>query len=201
MILNPVIYKCPYCNKLYDYIELISGNTFGAVSYSDGFIMAPMLPNIIRITKCINCNSFFWLNDFNLYTAGTLNSALQQLPELTIYDYMEYLDNNYQIDLTDELYIRNQIRFNFNHSIKLQSDEFALVLAERNLMALLDIYLYKLDTVSFLNIGEIYRNLGQFEKAIEYFNKYLKNAKKEEHEVLSKLLNLSKQKIKDVVII
>ena len=43
---TPTIIKCPSCKRLQKRMTLRSGNTFGAIFYSDGTRDAPMLPEI-----------------------------------------------------------------------------------------------------------------------------------------------------------
>lgn len=41
----------------------MSGNTFGAQLWSDGYMHAPMLPESVRVTRCPNCGITYWLAD------------------------------------------------------------------------------------------------------------------------------------------
>lgn len=41
----------------------MSGNTFGAQLWSDGYRHAPMLPESVRVTRCPNCGNTYWLED------------------------------------------------------------------------------------------------------------------------------------------
>lgn len=45
-------YKCPNCGAYLYTHTLLSGNTFGAREYSDGKMVAPMLPECPNLTKC-----------------------------------------------------------------------------------------------------------------------------------------------------
>lgn len=56
------IYQCPNCDKLMSQWSILSGNTFGATLYSDGKMIAPMLSELPRISKCKKCGFFTWLN-------------------------------------------------------------------------------------------------------------------------------------------
>jgi len=60
-----LVYKCPSCGNLAQKGSINSGNTFGAVFYSDGRLDAPMLPEFPAITKCKKCSGFYWLEDEN----------------------------------------------------------------------------------------------------------------------------------------
>ena len=49
---NAEIVKCPYCGTKKELINLVSGNTFGAVYWSDNKRIAPMLPQASPVQKC-----------------------------------------------------------------------------------------------------------------------------------------------------
>ena len=49
--------KCPFCGTKKELMTLVSGNTFGAVYWSDNKRIAPMLPTVSPVQKCSNCGS------------------------------------------------------------------------------------------------------------------------------------------------
>src|SRR3954447_12789981 len=57
------ILACPICGAFAKTLTLISGNTFGAVHFTDGSMIAMSLPDVPRITRCKNCGSLYWLDD------------------------------------------------------------------------------------------------------------------------------------------
>jgi len=57
------IIACPRCGGLAKRPTLISGNTFGAIFWTDGKMLAPMLPHLPAITRCAQCQQFYWLDD------------------------------------------------------------------------------------------------------------------------------------------
>ena len=57
------VIACPYCSELVVRGTLKSGNTFGAVVWTDGRRVAPMLPDQPFITRCLGCEKIFWLED------------------------------------------------------------------------------------------------------------------------------------------
>ena len=64
MILGPcVVIKCPHCSELHKYRTLSSGNTFGAVLWSDGKFYADMLPEPPSVVCCESCGGVYWLKD------------------------------------------------------------------------------------------------------------------------------------------
>lgn len=56
-----VIIACPYCAKHARVFQLLSGNTFGAVTWTDGWMDAPMMPRTPRITRCTGCSKIYWV--------------------------------------------------------------------------------------------------------------------------------------------
>lgn len=57
------IRECPSCAKPVEQPTLGSGNTFGARQWSDGFLDAPMLPELPRLAKCPHCAALFWVEE------------------------------------------------------------------------------------------------------------------------------------------
>lgn len=62
MTLAPdLVIACPHCIAPARVAQIESGNTFGAVTWSDGWQDAPMLPRPPRITRCEACGQAYWL--------------------------------------------------------------------------------------------------------------------------------------------
>lgn len=57
------IRECPACAKPVEQPTLGSGNTFGARQWSDGFLDAPMMPELPRLAKCPHCTALFWVEE------------------------------------------------------------------------------------------------------------------------------------------
>lgn len=56
-----LIITCPYCDAPSRVFQLISGNTFGAITWTDGWMDAPMMPRTPRITRCAQCRKIYWV--------------------------------------------------------------------------------------------------------------------------------------------
>jgi hypothetical protein len=54
------VIRCPLCEQLGKYSSIASGNTFGAVYYTDGKRVAPMLPTTPMVMRCSSCWGCFW---------------------------------------------------------------------------------------------------------------------------------------------
>ena len=54
-----ILVKCPYCGTKKELMTLVSGNTFGAVYWSDNKQIAPMLPSASPVQKCPHCGKYY----------------------------------------------------------------------------------------------------------------------------------------------
>lgn len=57
------VVACPTCGMLERRRTLISGNTLGARVWSDGKVVAPMLPKNPDVVLCHGCGECYWLAD------------------------------------------------------------------------------------------------------------------------------------------
>lgn len=69
-----LIAQCPECGHEKSLVSLISGNTIGAVQWSDTYRYAPMLPQVSAIQKCPECRAYFFMNDIETRYADEDNS-------------------------------------------------------------------------------------------------------------------------------
>ena len=60
------IYRCPNCSALARQSSISSGNTFGAVYWSDAKREAPMLPESPALVACPNCGTYLWIKSLEL---------------------------------------------------------------------------------------------------------------------------------------
>lgn len=74
-----IIRKCAACGKRLAEGTMLSGNTYGARYWTDGRMIAPMLPDALWLVKCGHCDALGWLED------------LERLGELA-YDHAEAAD-------------------------------------------------------------------------------------------------------------
>jgi hypothetical protein len=56
-----LVIACPYCAAAARVFQLFSGNTFGAITWTDGWMDAPMQPKAPRITRCHSCKKIYWV--------------------------------------------------------------------------------------------------------------------------------------------
>ena len=63
MLPGPDMYKhCSSCHQLIIEETLMSGNTFGAIYWSDGKREAPMLPKTPWLITCPHCKALLWID-------------------------------------------------------------------------------------------------------------------------------------------
>jgi len=174
MIPGPnLIYKCPQCGRKVSRVSIVSGNTIGATMYSDGKMIAPMLPDFPYIIKCKDCDAFYRLNDENkigeferwgdknmfntrdLYWAGFLS----------LDEYIEAIDLKIYNSVSEEQYLRRGLWWAFNDKyregadVALNDEDRAVY--ESNCARLIEI-LDKDKIDERIMCAELYRNLGKY---------------------------------------
>lgn len=60
------VYRCPNCSALAKQGSISSGNTFGAVYWSDAKCEARMLPESPALVACPNCGTYLWKKSLEL---------------------------------------------------------------------------------------------------------------------------------------
>jgi len=173
-----IIYKCPKCGSFLKNKSLMSGNTIGACHYSDGKVIAMMMPEYPYITKCEKCKKIFWLEEeFEVGTCNAWDESDSQYANvsyanfLSIEEYFEALELDGIIrKKKDELYIRQRIWWSYNDRVRMKGKKMFInvddqILWKSNLERILEI-LNKKDINHLIMTAEIYRNLGDFEKCM-----------------------------------
>ncbi len=59
----PTLVSCPKCSQHFTLYTAVSGNTFGATYWTDGWIAAPMLPPDRDVVVCPYCQQPVWAQD------------------------------------------------------------------------------------------------------------------------------------------
>jgi len=60
-----MIKKCSACSGLIKEVTMTSGNTFGAIFWTDGKREAPMLPEEPWLVKCPHCDGVVWIDELD----------------------------------------------------------------------------------------------------------------------------------------
>jgi len=56
-----LIIACPHCNAPARVFQLFGGNVLEAITWTDGWMDAPLMPRPPRITRCKGCSQFYWV--------------------------------------------------------------------------------------------------------------------------------------------
>ncbi len=171
------IYKCLNCNSYLRKGSLSSGNTIGAKLYSDGYSIAPMLPEFPKITICNNCGHIFWLTKICFVdTVGFGENKYEEADEarfLNIKEYFKALDNKLYSSDDDELFLRLRIWWSFNDRVRSNREIFENEeeknLWRSNAVRLIEM-LHDEDNSDIIMKAELYRNMGEFEKCLNTLN-------------------------------
>jgi hypothetical protein len=176
------IYKCPKCNNLIVRETLGSGNTFGAVRYSDGKTIAPMLPEYPDLTKCKKCNQILWLSKMKEVASCIFYIVRHEWPDaqfakfLSIGDYVRALKLGIATDKDDELFICMHIWWAYNDRIRDGKKVFVHKNDEarwkENIIRLKNLLDYNKIEDKLL-LAEVHRNEGDY-KACMYVLKTIK---------------------------
>src|SRR6266540_2999338 len=64
MVLAPdLVIACPHCRALARLFQFASGDSFGAITWTDGWQDVPLLPRPPRITRCHSCGKVYWTGE------------------------------------------------------------------------------------------------------------------------------------------
>jgi hypothetical protein len=108
------ILACPICGAFAKTFTLISGNTFGAIQFTDGSMIAMSLPDVPRITKCKKCGTIYWLDDENSVwdpwggapVDPEIRDRAERVEPPTADDFAEALTAGLADDVEKETYLR-----------------------------------------------------------------------------------------------
>ncbi len=152
--------------------SLLSGNTCGAVLWSDGRMQAPGLPNAPQITRCSRCSVFFWVSKAQEFTGKEPRWIFWKKPEvvraLASAEYLEALESGAASTREEEFYLRIHAWHGWNDSFRRTPDSSPAVCLDprrtANLQALSAIL--SLDDPNHLLMkAEIARELGDMAEA------------------------------------
>ena len=176
------IYKCPKCLSFLMKGSSASGNTFGSTLYSDGKMIAPMLPEFPNLTKCQKCDTILWLSDME--EVGTCDLWDKKCkPEwenavrvefLDVNDLSRFLElDNVKNNNEKEKIVRQRIWWAFNDRVREGKEIFVQkadeVLWEQNTRRLIEL-LDAADVDQIIMTAELRRNLGEFDACMELIN-------------------------------
>jgi tetratricopeptide (TPR) repeat protein len=172
------IIQCPYCENQFRQRTLMSGNTFGATFWTDGKREAPMLPDSVIVSFCEECGRYFWVEDAEQIDEVQPDAEeypdAELLKELTLEQYIEAFEKMEIKNDEDILFLLRQIWWKYNDYYRNDEQEEIKQSIEKRIPGLLEKLMDYLDENNDDHLilkGELLRELGRFEKAIEILNK------------------------------
>ena len=168
------IRECPACQKPVEQLVLNSGNTFGTVQWSDGFLDAPMLPEFPRLGRCPHCAALFWVPEAKLLgecrpgdTASSQWPGAKTVEGPTAEEFLMAIPRC-DGDADKELFVRLRSWWRSNdRSRKGGADAPPFSEAERGNLAALAAALDDADPQHILMRAEIARELGRFDQCLK----------------------------------
>ncbi len=162
MLLGTKKVHCPACNKELNETVMISGNTFGAAFYTDGYVDAPMLYPTSMLAECPFCSVVSWRDDFqgdqevlDLEQDGKY-VGMPSVEEKLLF---AALNANHE----KEIWLRQEIWHDLNHPRRNDDEIIPYTEVETaNMQRLLELFANKADGNQeiYLMMAELNRNLG-----------------------------------------
>lgn len=156
---NDLILICPMCGAPKKVMSLLSGNTFGAVCWSDGYCYSPLLLRNTPVQRCKECGRYFWIREDerpiyadtsecepSLLSSGEWMEALRQFKE----------EESFTAE--QERIIRLNLLWTLNHVDSSEKDPDMFRNNNRELLRLL----CPLQKEDILLCAELYRENGNF---------------------------------------
>lgn len=196
------VLQCPNSSQVIRQKVLNSGNSVGAINWSDGYTYLPMLPQVPAITRC-GQGPYFWIAEAKVLGEITqeakIPEAWKKAPEVRILstsEYLEALSQKIAKNPQQERYLRIKTWWSSNDAVRNSKSKnpfnpFQNASPEReNLETLLQM-LDTSDPDQLLMKAEALRELGRFAEALEVLKTPLD---KEYQEPQKKLIKLAKKK-------
>ena len=197
-----IIRECPKCKTHLEQHSTMSGNTIGARLWTDGKMVAPMLPDRPWLLKCPKCQSVFWIDDAKELGRQYPWDKDKKWPKAvepvfpTEKDYLNVVQDDKLSD-KKELYARRRAWWLANDTVRTNTDAtitFSRAQADnlQKLAALLD----EQDSDQRIMKAELFRELGQFDACIKLLSFPFKNERRAE--VAAFIRQLAEQKVQAV---
>jgi hypothetical protein len=199
MLLGPgEIINCPSCKETFLKQDLISGNTFGGIYFSDGKNHFPMLPDLPQFACCETCHAFFWLKDVP-YKELPRSYGSEEIPagedipyiqQPSAEEFAEAITLKCYRNPEEEEYLRRHLWWELNNKFRggRKGEMADQTLFVENLKALIRLK-QSAEPQDLLMLAEMHRELGLFDEALEL----LKNVKEDR---LKSIVRQFREKIK-----
>jgi hypothetical protein len=183
----PEVVTCPACGAKHFRETMISGNTFGAKYYSDGKMVAPMLPEYPIVTRCHSCSALFKIKkeliSGNIMDHSHVKDGHPFVEFLAVDDYFQAIEGGLcnsgpkgsEEFNHDVLMLRLMLWRTFNDIFRSPGDSPEAIADPRyqeNCRAILSAIPEDEDSDSdILTLAEIHRNIGEFDECIRVLGK------------------------------
>jgi hypothetical protein len=186
---HPLIVRCPACGQEHRQTNLLSGNTFGGMFWSDGSSFAPMMPDTPYFSVCSTCGHFFCVKRCEQFESD--DESVYELPSL------EHPGRNALSDAlsrklfegkNEEIYLRTRFWWSMNKRPFQQEDTTGAEddkAYRLNALALLEL-LNDADQHDLLIMAELHRNLKDFGKCLELLNRITEKRLEERRQQIEK---------------
>lgn len=186
MLPGPTIYReCSHCKKPFTQWSLTSGNTFGAVHWSDGKMDADMMPIYPEIVRCPECAELLWIEDTeivgscdffegeNLHEDSPLKDA-KSAQKLDMLGFQEAIESEAGSTVEREKYLRIQLWWSMNDLIRYEEKD------EKQFFGIADMFkqnglrlslLLEQDDDELIMKAELAREIGDFEGCLSILGK------------------------------
>lgn len=172
------IIHCPHCEAPMLKHSIISGNTFGAKTYSDGKRYAPMMPSYPDVTMCWKCKGFFWVKDAVNATELPMHykdAKMNEVQFLNPYEIAEALQKGIAKNSKEEIKLRIELWWFFNDRVRDDESPYFEAgdeaLYTENAKRLIELFKSDLKNIDHqIMTAELQRNLGNFGLCMDILN-------------------------------
>ncbi len=188
----PQILTCPHCGQTKEIMSLVSGNTFGAVVWSDNKCIAPMLPEISYVQKCANCKKYFIVSrQKRVYAESGFSAERGLLSFAEMKEAFAQLSQEKFSDTNEEANVRMMLHHAYNDYYFREGKQRAVDKADQALFRENALWLIENFIEDEVMKAEFYREAGDMEKATALIEKV-----SVDNEFMEKLVATIKEKIK-----
>lgn len=162
-----IIKKCISCSKPIEQPTITSGNTIGAILWTDAKREAPMLPDQPWLVICPHCQTPLWIDELETLAAIKIwgkyeNSERYNMPSIN--DYVLILDKG--VETTEkEKYIRERLWWAGNNARRTETPEIEMSDIELLNLKIFADMLDESDDNELIKKAEIMRETGRFNDA------------------------------------
>lgn len=176
-----IIRECPNCKTLLEQRTTISGNTLRARIWTDGKMIAPMLPDRPWLVKCPNCNHVLWINEAREIGRRHFRDKDKKWPEAAKpvlpdeNDYFHVLSDN-NLSFKKKFYIRQRAWWFANDAFRTNVDtRVVFSKPQKDNLQKLAAMLNENSPGQRILKAEIHRELEQYEECIKLLSVHFKN--------------------------